>query len=183
MNRIFSTILVSAVIEFVSDFLPIKESGSARKYLRYITSLIIAISIIIPVWEFFASESAGLPDKAALSKAVSAEFNLPGYIYVTESGVYEANESGEKKGDSELFLDLYIKECVKNISDSVKELLADKLSLGKEDVCVDISLDLTNYEAIEIISIRLRLYGANDFIKRDACDYIRAKLNCKVFAE
>lgn len=183
MDRIFSTILVSALIEFVSEFLPVRESGSAKKYLRYITSLIIAISIISPVMDFISSESRNGFFKKSELWATNDAYALPHYIYVTDSGVYEANAVGEKLTDEKIPLNLYIKECTDNISDSVKELLSDKFSLKKEDISIDISLDVTDYESIEIISVRLWLENANGYIKKDACDYISANLDCKTYAE
>ncbi len=182
-NYVFSSIIGAAVIEFVSEFLPISAKSPLRKYIRYIISLIVALTIISPVISMVRDIDTDVFAKlSGFDYSVETNLGTEPYLYVSDTAVYAANSLGEKSKENPVFCDMYIAECVRRVGEKAKEELARKFSLDKKSISVDIAVDVSDSENIELICANIGIYGANSYLISDACDYLSDILECRVIA-
>lgn len=180
-NYVFSSIIGAAILEFVTDFLPISQKSPLRKYIRYIISLIIALTIVSPIASLITD-----PDISVFSKLSGFEYGSQvllseePYLLVAESAVYAIDESGNKKSDSPVLCDMYITQCSRSIADKVKDILKEKFSLDKNKTDIEIAIDVTDIENIEILHVYIQIDGAGRYITSDVCDYLSRMLDCEV---
>ncbi|MBE6605936.1 MAG: hypothetical protein E7635_02725 [Ruminococcaceae bacterium] len=180
-NYVFSSIIGAAVIEFVSDFLPISQKSPLRKYIRYIISLIIALTIVSPIASLISE-----PDVNVFSKLSGFEYDSQvllseePYLLVAESAVYAIDKSGNKKSDTPVLCDMYIAECARGIAYKAKDILKEKFSLDKNKINIEIAINVTDIENIELMCVNIKIQGASKYIISDVCDYLSDILDCNV---
>ena len=180
-NNIISTIITAAVIEFASGFLPLKNNSPLLKYVRYIISLVIALTVIAPVTGLFNSDNTDIFSYFNNMPKEEAQISTYPYLYITENAVLQADENGNVTSETNVFCDLYVRECALNIADKARNALTDKFALEPADITVGIALDLTDTANIDIICVRV--HGAYGYLASDIRDYLASELGCVVYTE
>ena len=148
---IFTTIMGAAVIELVSEFIPLSANSPLRKYLRYIIALVLAIVIVTPVAKLINHNGADI--FSYFDNIPEAETSISEYQYicVTENAVSEPDALGNITSEAPLLCDLYIRECCLGIIEKTKTALADKFSVDADYINMNVSVDLTDKENIKEI--------------------------------
>lgn len=180
-DHIFSSIIVAAIIEFATDFLPLSSKSSLLKYLRYIISLVVVLCIISPIVSFFRVGSFDIFEQVAgyNENAVTMPSSHP-FVYITQTGVYSADADGNQGTQDGVFCDIYITESIRKIADFSKDALCTKFSLDKKDITIDIAADVSDTKNIVLISAHLSIDGAKDYLTDDACDFLENTVGCDV---
>lgn len=180
MKNAYMTILLAAVIEFVSIFLPLKNSGSFKKYVSYILSLVIILSAATAVTGIFGSGK--LTDVKLFSSQNTYSPDFPKYLYVDSSGAYSADKDGNKASATAVFCDLYIKEACLEIGESIKSELHKKFGIQENRIKVGVSVDISELENIKLT--RVTLYAdLPDVAKADLVKYTKELAGVKVVTD
>ncbi len=177
MKNIYLTLLGACAIEILSVFVPLKEGGALKKYIRYIISLVVMLAIITPVLAIFKN---GLPDKISKIDGVSYKQMNCDYIYIDDKLAYKANEKGEIIGNDNIFCDMYIKECAHEIMSNIEEAIHEKFGLENGKLKFGLSLDLRNPESIELIGVYVYTNSLPQIVKEDIYKYVKALVNTAV---
>ena len=180
-NYIFTTIMGAAVIELVSEFIPLSANSPLRKYLRYIIALVLAIVIVTPVAKLINHNGADI--FSYFDNIPEAETSISEYQYicVTENAVFEADALGNITSEAPLLCDLYIRECCLGIIEKTKTALADKFSVDADYFNMNVSVDLTDKENIKLVCTHIDVKGIKKYLVGDIHDYVEALLGCKTY--
>ncbi len=178
-NYVILTLIGAAVIEFASEFLPVKADSRLRKYFRYILSLVLALAVVSPVAGLFYTDGEGVLsvfDKIPVPDTSMAEYP---YIYVTQSCAYKADENGNPDTGTVVFIDMYIMECAQGIIDRAQRAVSEKFAVDTSGYTFGIALDQRDTQSIDIICMRFG--GEVGYLARDISDYLSNELGCAVY--
>lgn len=178
MKNVYLSILAATVIEFISVFLPIKETGALKKYVNYILSLVVVLTVVTPVLGIFAKGE--FPEVFKNSGDVIAQIPELDYVYIDKSGVYAADSNGSKTGENTVICDMYVRETCLQIADNVKEALHEKFGISSERLKVAVGCDLRDLENIRLVRAFIYTENLPEIVKNDLYEYTKELIGTEV---
>lgn len=177
MKNVYMTIALAAVIELVSIFLPLKNNGALKKYVSYIISLAVILSVMSAVMG--AVRFTG-DKQISFEKAYAP--NLPKYLYIDTSGAYKTDKSGNKTSESPVTCDLFVKETCLEIAKGIKAELHKKFGVRDEDLKIGVSVDVSDPENIKLTGVTI-CTNLPDVAKSDLIKYTKELTGAKAVTE
>lgn len=136
-------ITVSVITGIITALAPESKDGGLKKYIKYITSLILLVVLISPLVPVFTNiDSFG-------EQITNAAKNLTG-----------ADSEGSD-GSITTSTELILRESVRNIKREVSEITEGKFGIPKENIDVDIQCDSSDIENIVIKKIKISIRGGS----------------------
>ncbi len=159
MNAFIKAILSLAVISGIANSI-LTSSGSIKRYINYLISLIMIIVIFSPVFNVLSSF-----DKI---KEYTNEFS---HSIKTEEIINASN-------------DLVITNTEEKICEGIKEIIISRFKFNENDVYVNLTCDKNNINSIQIKSINITLtnnasWADIDEVKQYLEDIIECEINIK----
>lgn len=179
---LFSAIFGAAFVDLLLELLPLGANSKLKGYVRYIASLMLVLAIISPVVGLLV-RAEKLSTDGYMYAVESYGLEMPRYIYVDESGVYESDEHGEMLSHETVFCDLYLSECCHNIASGIKDSIKDKFGIDKEELAVAVTIDTDVRESIELICVRVKVKRRLGLIRGDMIEYLSRMLKTEVYVE
>ena len=121
----------------------IAPEGALKKYLKYIVSLCVLAAMLSPLIKAF-----GVIAREDLSVTFDAE-----------------DTNGQKAAE-----DIVIENGKSRIEDAIRSEISKKWEISYDDVSVEITLDVSNKQAIEIKNIKINVAGVTN--TNEIKDYI-----------
>ena len=137
MNKYVITIFISTFISGI--LLTLTPEGKIKKYVQYIISLVLIISIIAPT-------------SSLLLSVTDLKRDLQDYISdILVSEKIEISNS------------LIINTGIEKISEGIKEAIVDKYNFDENEISVELILNDENISAIKIAKINVYLTGKSSW--------------------
>ena len=137
MNKYVITIFISTFISGI--LLTLTPEGKIKKYVQYIISLVLIISIIAPI-------------SSLLLSVTDLKRDLQDYISdILVSEKIEISNS------------LIINTGIEKISEGIKEAIVDKYNFDENEISVELILNGENISTIKIAKINVYLTGKSSW--------------------